>query len=112
MIKVKVKFKNEFYKLKKAYETGVYKKDKIIIKIGKNNYYIGDAIHYTKWSDSGKINNYIKYDINEEKIKEILFSQTNKVIKDLDDIIYYISRGINYYKRGTKNFEGIKIEKA
>jgi hypothetical protein len=74
-------------------------------------YPIGYAIHYSEWGLSLKIVNRVRYEVDTYRVKELILNAAKKPIKDIDDVVYYAIRGIAHSQRGSKNWEGIKIEK-
>lgn len=115
MIKIKLIKKEKFYTVLKRGETGVYKIEDIYLQIGRNKHFFCEKEHYKEWNRLSpfKISNKIRTTENKEELKNklqnLLNEYTEKEIKNIDRILEAIIYEENYNRRGSKNYEGIKI---
>jgi len=115
MIKIKTLNKTINSRFLKVGETGYFKTEEIRIKIGRKEYTLYTIDHYKEWNGFGKIKHVVERSIDREERKSILMNilkeYTDKEIKDIDKILWYIEagKGYKYSKRGSKYIEGIKV---
>ena len=115
MIKIKTNNKVRNCNLLRVGETGFYKTEDIIIKIGRKEHYLYSVDFYKQWGRGSRIETIVERDVSREERREILLNvlkqYTDKEVKNLDDILWYIEAGEGYHysQRGSKNFEGIKV---
>jgi len=115
MLKIKVIRNRKYSTILKRGETGTYKIEDIYVKIGKNKHYLCEIEHFKEWNKYAmtKIDNKRRYSESKTELKNKLYNilkeYTDKTIKEIDDIFWNIITGYSYYKRGSKNYEGIKV---
>jgi len=115
MIKIKTNNKIVDSNFLKVGETGFYKTENIIIKIGRKEHYLYSVDFYKQWGRGSRIETIVERNISREERRQILMDvlkeYTDKEVKNLDDILWYIEAGEDYHysQRGSKNFEGIKV---
>jgi len=115
MIRIKTKNKITKSNFLDTAEIGFFKSEDIIIKIGKKEYYLYTIDFYREWVNGDRIEMVIKRNVSKEERKEILLNilkeHTNKEIKYIEIMLWYIEAGENYYylQEGNRNFEGIRV---